>query len=63
MERCYDGVEELRALFWKEENLDECLEEALYQTLLFLKEKKSEIYPLTQAAYEFMRDGGEGTEV
>ena len=61
--RSYKGVEELRFLFWKGENLDECLEEALYQTLLFLKEKKSEIYPLTQAAYEFMRDGGEGTEV
>ena len=55
-ERSYDGVEELRELFWKGEDLDACLEEALYQTLLFLENKKSEIYPLTQSAYEYIRD-------
>lgn len=51
--RNYDGVEELRRLFWQGDSLDACLKEALYQTLLFLKNKKSEIYPLTQAAYEY----------
>ncbi len=61
-ERCYQGVDELRRLFWKGNDLDECLEEALYQTLLFLKEKKSEIYPLTKAAYEYMH-AYKGTEV
>lgn len=55
-ERSYKGVDELRALFWNGENLDACLEEALYQTLLFLENKKSEIYPLTQSAYVFIRD-------
>ena len=55
-ERIYEGVDELRTLFWKGDDLDECLEEALYQTLLFLENKKSEIYPLTKSAYEFMRD-------
>ncbi len=58
-ERNYQGVENLRRLFWKGHDLDECLEEALYQTLLFLKEKKSEIYPLTKAAYEYVRKNKE----
>ncbi len=62
-ERNYKGVEELRSLFWKGNSLDECLEEALYQTLLFLKDKKSKIYPLTQAAYEYVREYAKGTEV
>ena len=61
--RNYKGVEELRLLFWKGNSLDECLEEALYQTLLFLKEKKSEIYPLTQAAYEYVCEYTKGMEV
>ena len=60
--RSYKGVDELRALFWQGNSLDACLEEALYQTLLFLQTKKSKIYPLTEAAYGYMRDG-KGTEV
>ena len=32
-ERSYEGVETLRKLFWREQGLDECLEEALFQTL------------------------------
>ena len=60
--RSYKGVDELRALFWQGNSVDACLEEALYQTLLFLQTKKSKIYPLTEAAYEYMRDG-KGTEV
>ena len=52
-ERCYDGVEELRRLFWKGDSLDECLEEALFQTLEFLRRKGGAIYALTQTAYDF----------
>ena len=55
-ERRYEGVDLLRSLFWKGENLDECLEEALFQTLEFLKEKKADIYPLTKQAYEFYKN-------
>ena len=61
-ERHYDGVEELRALFWAREGLDACLTEALYQTLQFIKNKKEKMYPLTEAAYEYMRDGLAGAE-
>lgn len=55
-ERRYEGVDLLRSLFWKGESLDECLEEALFQTLEFLKEKKADIYPLTKQAYEFYKN-------
>ena len=51
--RNYEGVDELRLLFFKGKDLDACLTEALRQTLLFLQKKGGEIYPLTQAAYEF----------
>lgn len=63
-ERSYEGVEVLRELFWKGDSLDECLEEALRQTLEFLQTKGSEIYPLTQAAYDFYKKlvEKEGTE-
>lgn len=54
--RAYEGVELLRYLFWRDDSLDACLAEALFQTLEFLKEKKAEIYPLTQYAYEFYKD-------
>ena len=50
--RSYAGVDELRALF-KERSIDECLTEALRQTLLFLEKKGGAVYPLTQEAYEF----------
>lgn len=53
VERRYQGVDELRALFWQGGTLDECLKEALYQTLLFLNAKGGEIYPLTQQAYAY----------
>ena len=55
-ERNYDCVDALRALFWSEKDLDKCLAEALYQTLLFLGRKGGEIYPLTKAAYDFYAD-------
>ncbi len=55
--RSYEGVERLRALFWAEkESLDNCLREALYETLLFLQKKGGEIYPLTKRAYAFYKD-------
>ena len=54
-ERCYEGVDILRELFWREDGLDACLERALYETLLFLKSKQAEIYPLTQNAYNFYK--------
>ncbi len=54
-ERSYDVVDDLRALFWQEDGLDACLEEALKQTLLFLEKKGGEIYPLTQRAYDFYK--------
>ena len=50
--RSYDCVDELRSLFFNV-GLDECLTEALRQTLLFLQRKGGEIYPLTKMAYEF----------
>lgn len=52
-ERVYDGVNELRQLFWQGDGLDECLEEALFQTLKFLEKKGGEVYKLTRVAYDF----------
>lgn len=55
-ERNYEGVEELRALFYaKKEGLDDCLLEALFQTLLFLEKKGGQVYSLTQKAYEYYK--------
>ncbi len=51
-ERRYEGVDELRRLFWQD-SLDECLKTALRETLKFLEKKGGEIYPLTKAAYDF----------
>ncbi len=52
--RSYDGIEKLRKLFWKRKNsLKECVRVALYETLRYLEKSGEEIYPLTQAAYEF----------
>ena len=51
--RSYEGVDKLRKLFWAGQGLDECLLEALRETLLFLEKKGGEIYPLTKKAYEF----------
>ena len=59
--RTFDGVERLRSLFWKNKGagaLDECLEETLFHSLRYLKEKGAEIYPLTQKAYEFIKKAG-----
>ncbi len=52
-ERSYEGVEELRRLFWRGEDLDACLEKALFETLLFLEKKGGDVYALTRKAYAF----------
>jgi len=52
-ERDFSGVDELRKLFWTDPTLDECMRVALKETLLHLKNKGREIYPLTQQAYEY----------
>lgn len=54
-ERSYEGVDILRQLFWQGENLDDCLETALFETLKFLETKKADVYPLTQQAYLFYK--------
>ena len=56
-ERCYEGVDMLRRLFWQGGDLDDCLETALYETLKFLKTKKADVYPLTEQAYKFYKKG------
>ncbi len=59
--RNYEGVDVLRNLFWKGQGLDECLKEALRQTIEFVKIKGEKIYPLTEKAYRWI--SGQGTEV
>ena len=60
-ERGFAGVEALRALFWKDKrSVDECLAEALAQSVRFLNEKGADIYPLTLQAYEYYK-GYKGT--
>ncbi len=51
--RSYEGVDELRTLFWQGDSLEPCLEKALYETLAFLEKKGGEVYSLTRAAYAF----------
>ncbi len=53
VERNYEGVEELRALFWQGNTLDGCLKKALHETVLFLRKKGGGIYPLTLQACEY----------
>lgn len=59
--RAYDVVDDLRYLF-HHKSLNECLKEALFQTLQFLKKKNEKIYPLTEQAYEYVCQE-QGTEV
>lgn len=67
-ERDFEGVEALRTLFWKDrESLDECLSAAFRETLEHLKRNGKEVYPLTQAAYDFIKEkiptNGVGQEI
>ena len=59
-ERCFSGVEELRALLFKD--LDECLTLALQETVKYLERDNKEVYPLTRDAYEFYKENGNGTK-
>ena len=49
--RTFDGVEELRALFWQD--LDRCLVRALDYQVRYLRETKKPLYPLTLRAAEW----------
>lgn len=51
--RDFDGVDELRRLFWQD-GVDACLRAALRQSLQFIKEKGEKIYPLTESAYRWI---------
>ncbi len=53
-ERAYEGVEELRKLFWQD--MDICLVKALEETLSFLKRKVGEVFSLTEKAYEYYKN-------
>ncbi len=57
--RDFSGVERLRALFWQKKGagaLDECLLEALAQTVEHVRQKGETVYPLTLQAYEFYKE-------
>ena len=53
--RTFDGVDELRALFW-ETDLDACLTAALQRSLAFVESKGGTVYPLTRKAYAFYKE-------
>lgn len=66
-ERCYEGVDVIRGLFWKElpkeksrEYLFDCLQEALRRTIEYLEEKGEAVYPLTKQAYNFYKEKNKG---
>ncbi len=57
--RTYEGVEDLRKLFWEKKGkgaLDECLRMALRETIAHLQGNGAEIYPLTLQAYKFYEE-------
>ena len=49
--RVFDGIDELRAAFFRD--IDECMYLALKHQLCYLKSARAKIYPLTQQAYDF----------
>lgn len=51
--RNFNGIEKLRALFWR--NLDECLLESLKNQTAYLKNSGKPVYPLTGRAYEWIK--------
>jgi HD superfamily phosphohydrolase YqeK len=53
-ERTFEGVEELRKLFWdKSDDLTVCMAVALAHSLEYLKSKGGEIYALTEEAESY----------
>ncbi|MBQ9117851.1 MAG: nicotinate (nicotinamide) nucleotide adenylyltransferase [Clostridia bacterium] len=59
--RDYDGVEELRRLFWSKDGLDECLTNSLKSTLAHVEAKGESPYFLTKEAYEYYQKETEKT--
>lgn len=59
--RDYEGVEELRALYFAKrkgaDGLDECLKKALTETVLHLTKQGGRIYPLTLRACQYYNQG------
>ena len=53
--RSYDGVEEIRELFYSDDTLDKCMLKALAETIKHLQKKGARIYELTLRAYEFYK--------
>lgn len=56
--RNFRGVDGLRALF--ERDMDECLLAALGEQVDYLNETGKPVYPLTQRAYEYLKDKKDG---
>lgn len=59
--RSFEGVDELRTLFWQKKGagaLDECLLAALERSVTHITQKGEGIYPLTLEAYEFYKRTG-----
>ena len=54
--REYDCVDILRSLFYEKKDLNECLQRALLETVLYLQKKGVSVYPLTLQAYEFYKN-------
>ena len=52
-DRDFPHVEELRLLFWQD--LDVCLEQSLAHQLDYLKGENKPVYPLTEAAYRWIK--------
>ena len=52
--RDFPGVEELRSLFWRD--IDECLYVSLRHEVEYLNGTGKEVYPLTQEAYEYVKN-------
>ncbi len=53
--RAYEGVDELRRLFWGTGGLDACLREALRRTIEFLEKRGAAVYPLTRLAEAYYK--------
>ena len=53
--RTFEGVEELRARFYAETDMDDVLKACLKRSLEFVKSKGESVYPLTEKAYEFYK--------
>lgn len=54
--RSFEGAEELRKLFY--EDVNKCLYSALKHQIDYLASQKTEIYPLTLQAYQYLKEKG-----